>query len=205
MGPKTRRRGTELVEAILDAAWQQLLESGYPGFTHETVARMAGTSKPVLYRRWPTKEDLLNATLARRGEIEVAPPPNTGSLRGDVLAVLTRANNNPERNLSLLSAHVGGLYSSGLTPMDLRKAYRGSAPSSMSQVAHRALERGEVQVPIPEEIMEIPNALFREELFLTLKPLPTSKLEWIVDKVFLPLVRIYVAELPAQEGQQAGA
>ena len=43
-------RGAELEEALLDAAWAELQEVGYPAFTYEGVAQRAGTSKPVLYR-----------------------------------------------------------------------------------------------------------------------------------------------------------
>jgi AcrR family transcriptional regulator len=48
---QTRRRGAELEQAILDAAWEQLIAEGYEHFTIDTVAARARTSKPVLYRR----------------------------------------------------------------------------------------------------------------------------------------------------------
>ena len=52
---QTRRRGAELEQAILDAAWEQLIAEGYEHFTIDTVAARAQTSKPVLYRRWKTQ------------------------------------------------------------------------------------------------------------------------------------------------------
>src|ERR1700727_1770293 len=67
-----RRRGAELEGAILDAAWEQLIAEGYEHFTVDTVAARARTSKPVLYRRWKTREDLLRATVRHRG---AADPP----------------------------------------------------------------------------------------------------------------------------------
>ncbi|WP_448062195.1 TetR/AcrR family transcriptional regulator [Cellulomonas hominis] len=72
------RRGAELEEALLDAAWQQLLTAGYGGFTVDAVAERAHTSKPVLYRRWPTREDLLLALVRHQGEVDMFPSPTPG-------------------------------------------------------------------------------------------------------------------------------
>jgi AcrR family transcriptional regulator len=58
----TRRRyGAALERALLGAAWEELRESGYAGFTIDAVARRAGTSRPVLYRRWPNRAQLVLA------------------------------------------------------------------------------------------------------------------------------------------------
>ena len=54
----SRRRGTKLEDALLDAAWEELQEVGYTRLTMEAVAARAGTSKPVLYRRWPNRARL---------------------------------------------------------------------------------------------------------------------------------------------------
>jgi len=53
-----RRRGKALEDAVLDAAWSELLDGGYASFTMEAVAARAHTSRPVLYRRWPNRADL---------------------------------------------------------------------------------------------------------------------------------------------------
>ncbi|MEV6880175.1 TetR/AcrR family transcriptional regulator [Amycolatopsis sp. NPDC051128] len=55
---KTRRRGTELEDAILRAAAEELAESGYAGLTMERVAQRAGTNKNALYRRRPNRAAL---------------------------------------------------------------------------------------------------------------------------------------------------
>jgi hypothetical protein len=59
-----RRRGPALEEALLDAAWTELTERGYDDMTIDAVAVRAGTSRAVLYRRWPNKQELVLATLA---------------------------------------------------------------------------------------------------------------------------------------------
>ena len=82
-----RRRGEELEDALLTAAWQELLEVGYPKLTMENVAARAGTSKPVIYRRWPTRPKLVIAALAHNLPLEEA-DIDTGSLRGDLIELV---------------------------------------------------------------------------------------------------------------------
>lgn len=54
-----RRRGAVLERAILDAALEQLSTVGWNGLTMEGVAARAQTGKAAVYRRWPSKEDLV--------------------------------------------------------------------------------------------------------------------------------------------------
>src|SRR3984957_1981220 len=88
----TRRRGSALEAAILDSAWNVLETDGWNGFPFAGVAERSHSSKPVLYRRWRPREELLRATLRRQGEITPGEIPDTGSLRGDVIAKLTEIN-----------------------------------------------------------------------------------------------------------------
>ncbi|WP_438352382.1 TetR/AcrR family transcriptional regulator [Microbacterium sp. CJ88] len=74
-----------LVDAsILRAALDLLVERGYAGMTMEGVARAAGTGKAAVYRRYASKSDLVVAAVrSLHGPIDA---PDTGSLRGDLLA-----------------------------------------------------------------------------------------------------------------------
>jgi AcrR family transcriptional regulator len=188
--PKTRRRGAALEDAILDAAWQQLLAEGYAGFTIDAVANRAGTSKPVLYRRWPSRDDLLRAAVSHRGAQDVTPAPDTGSLRGDVLALLSMANRGGNSLIALHSADLAGYFSStGHSPAELRKAFIGDRVSRMRQVLDRAVARGEADPgKLTPRIVNLPFDLFRHEYLMTLRPVPDEVLTEIVDDIFLPLV-----------------
>jgi AcrR family transcriptional regulator len=74
---------------VLRAAAELLAESGYDGLSIEAVAARARVHKTTVYRRWPTKAELVADTLSARSE-EAVPVPDTGSLAGD-LAALARA------------------------------------------------------------------------------------------------------------------
>jgi AcrR family transcriptional regulator len=79
---RRRRRGPALEAALLDAAWEELSKRGYKAFTIDAVADRAGTSRPVLYRRWATEQDLVRAAIAHGARGERLPTPDTGTLRG---------------------------------------------------------------------------------------------------------------------------
>jgi len=88
-----RRYGKALEKAILAAAWQELKKVGYDKLTFDTVAKRAGTSKAVLYRRWSNRPELVRAAMRNHVSILSEPVPNTGSLRADVILLLERISN----------------------------------------------------------------------------------------------------------------
>jgi AcrR family transcriptional regulator len=88
-GVRVGGRSGRVVVDVLRAAAAELAERGYHDFRIEQVASAAGVNKTTVYRRWPTKVDLVEATLR-----ETAPhskeSPDTGSVEGDLLALLRR-------------------------------------------------------------------------------------------------------------------
>lgn len=188
---QTRRRGAELEQAILDAAWEQLIAEGYEHFTIDTVAARARTSKPVLYRRWKTRDDLLRATVRHIGAASAPSIPDTGTLRGDLLALLANANSTTRNPVAaLVSSMLGSYYNqTGPTPAELREAFLSQRGSAVEQVVNRAVERGEVDpARLTPRIIALPFDLFRNEMMMTLKPVPDHVLRQIVDDIFIPLV-----------------
>ena len=78
-----RPRSEKADQAILGATITLLAEHGVSGLSIEAVAAEAGVGKTTIYRRWQTKEDLIIAALARMRP-PPEPPPDTGSLEGDL-------------------------------------------------------------------------------------------------------------------------
>ncbi|MFJ8792374.1 TetR/AcrR family transcriptional regulator [Streptomyces sp. NPDC102462] len=85
-----RRRGAVLESAILDAALEQLSTVGWNGLTMEGVAAGAQTGKAAVYRRWPSKEDLVVDAL-QAGLPRMEEAPDLGSVREDLLALCLQA------------------------------------------------------------------------------------------------------------------
>jgi AcrR family transcriptional regulator len=190
---RTRRRGAELEGAILDAAWEVLVEHGYPGFTYEAVAARAGTSRPVLYRRWPQRDDLLLATIGRAWAAQRIAIPDTGNIRDDAITLMQNAEGSRSHMMMLLSGQLMGYFrDTGTSFSDLRDALRPPGlATGLEQMVARAVERGELaDVPRPKRMVNLPFDLLRHEMFMTLRPVPTETIVEIVDELWLPLMRM---------------
>ena len=85
--PRTGGRSARVVAQVLSATLEVFAEQGYAGLSVEAVALRAGVNKTTVYRRWPAKADLLGAALFALRD-EDPEPPNTGSLREDLVQVL---------------------------------------------------------------------------------------------------------------------
>jgi AcrR family transcriptional regulator len=197
---KTRRRGEELETAILDAAWEQLVDKGYSEFTFEAIAARAGTSRTVLYRRWSDRSELLQATIRHIGAGGPIELPDTGSLRDDVIGVLSRMSDARAGFVAALTAHLGAYFAeTGTSLNDLRDLMRRGPRSGMQIILERAAERGEVDITgLPTRVVDLPVTLARNEMLMTLKPVPRETITEIVDEVWLPLLRARGA-LPVPE------
>jgi len=189
-GAATRRRGRELEDALLAAAWAQLVSSGYGSFTIDAVAARAVTSKPVIYRRWPNREALVIAAVQHFFTRGAQPVPDTGTFRGDVIALLTQANESRLAMAAVVSVQLSAYYQeTGTTPADLREQLLADHPSAMQTVVRRAVERGEVTAAhLTPRIISLPFDLVRHEALMTLKPITPETILEIVDDIFLPLV-----------------
>lgn len=188
---KTRRRGEELETALLDAAWTELQTVGYPALTFDGVAARAATSKPVLYRRWPTKVDLVLAALQHGGLFRRRELVDTGSLRGDVLRALRDFNASRSGFMAAISVYMASInQETGMSPGDLRDRLLGGRSTIGRVMLERAAERGEIpRQDWPDGIASLPSDLVRHDLMMSLRTLPDRRIVEIVDDIWLPLVR----------------
>jgi len=183
-----RRRGATLEAALLEAAWDELMAVGYASLTMDGVAARAQANKTVIYRRWPSRSELVMAALRHhKASVEV---PDTGSLRGDVLALLRTLS---ERGIELAGV-IGVLQAefyrdTGLTPAALRERIPGGKGEIMELLLRRAVDRGEIDADPTPRIARLPIDLVHHEMTMTLAPMTEAALEEIVDTIFLPLLR----------------
>lgn len=180
-----RRRGEELVEAIYDAALAELVENGYASVTMDNVAQRARTGKASLYRRWPTRVELIMDTIYSRIPAEDS-MIDTGSLRTDLITVF-------DRFATELAGPVGlalrGVWAESLGDEEqhrrVRSHSRRGGLALMRTILDRAVERGEVDpAAITLQRLEAGPAILRYRLLLEGRPLDVTEL---VDEVVLPL------------------
>src|SRR3954453_461410 len=99
--PRGRPRDPRRDKAIYDAVLELLAEVGFDRMSLDAVAARAGVSKPTIYRRCPDgKAALVAAAVAFRREAKPA-TPDTGSLRGDLLAMVRHMTGHMVENAQL--------------------------------------------------------------------------------------------------------
>lgn len=201
--PRSRRRGAELEAAILDAAWAELTEVGYARLTIEAVAKRAGTSKPVIYRRWPGRAELALAAWNRRVPASLA-PTDTGELREDLVtlfsAVAHRAN-------SMMNEMIAGVMGEAFRHPEvaeiLRDRLTGTSPltGAVDAIVSRAVDRGELPpVEVPHRVARVPLDLIRSEAMTCGAPLSDEAIAELVDDIYLPLLHGLASQRPRQDG-----
>ena len=78
--------------AILNAALAALTENGYDATNMDDIAARAGVGKAAIYRRWSSKAALITDVLVYwRPDLRTDDAPDTGSLTGDIEALIERA------------------------------------------------------------------------------------------------------------------
>jgi AcrR family transcriptional regulator len=187
-----RRRGVRLEDAILDAAWAELVERGYPGLTLEGVAKRAGTSRPVLYRRWPSRTALATAALGRHIAQNPIVVPDLGSVRDEICLLLRRMSDRARPDMIRLVFDMQkDLADQHSSLAEMRAHLRAQIVDSdvMQTILGRAIDRGEIAAArLTPRIVSLPTDLARHEVLMTFEPLSDQAINEIVDEVFLPLV-----------------
>lgn len=184
---KARRRDDILMAAIHDATLLELAEHGYQGVSFEGVARRARTSKPVLYRRYRNRAEMVLDAIGQSAIGQVT-TPDTGALRTDVIGVLEQVNH----QFSRFSADVyRGVIGESVPPLldDALAAVGAVNRHTMRTILDVARARGELgSTPLPERVVLLPIALLRYELLFG-QPFDPEAIAAIVDDICLPLMR----------------
>jgi AcrR family transcriptional regulator len=191
--PARRRRGAELESALLDAAWAELDQSGYSALTMEAVAARAGTSRPVIARRWPTRSELALAAVRHHFEAEPIELPDHGNLRDDLIDYLRQANARRSQLVGPLMLRFSGIVSDSEGGIaGLREQLIGGRPTMLDTILDRASARGELdRAALPPIVAQLPFTLLRHELLMRMAPADDGTIVAIVDDVFLPLIARY--------------
>ncbi|MET0594200.1 MAG: TetR/AcrR family transcriptional regulator [Polyangiaceae bacterium] len=90
-GARSGGRSERVVEAVLRATLTELGRVGYAALRHDDIAQSAGVAKTTIYRRWPTKVELVEAAIGEFGRSYDDDLPDEGSVRADMLVLLESA------------------------------------------------------------------------------------------------------------------
>jgi AcrR family transcriptional regulator len=191
--PLGRKRDESRDPEILRAALDVLAETGYERMTMDAVAARARTGKGTIYRRWTSKAQLVVDAIASAGHVGVtaqrASLPDTGSLRGDLLAL---AETGSEKENSQKLHIMAGLISALPHHPDLAAIVQDQlvAPLSalMREFLERAVARGEIAPGRNlDSLALVGPAMVVYRLMIMNKPLDRAFHAVLIDEILLPL------------------
>jgi AcrR family transcriptional regulator len=191
----SRRRGAALEDAILEAAFAELTEVGYTMFSVESVAGRARTGKASIYRRWPTKQDLVMDAL----EVGLPTPEQCGFLPEIDPTITTRdaLHEVARRIASVITSPAGdamrAIKCEALSDPQLAKLIddRFQAPRRAGLIAllERGIARGEVRSDAATPLVaDVIPAVLLHRVIMMREPLDEHDVAAIMDQVFIPLV-----------------
>lgn len=172
--------------ALLDATLDLLRERGYGGFTVAEVAGLAKASKATVYRRWNTKAELVVAALLR---LRSAAPalPDTGTLRGDLTALVDRMSAGVAELGGLVNVLVGQLPHDPELARAFRDGFLAKRMALIDEVFARSASRGEIPASRATGLLRevIPAHLVYRMIMLGQPPDP-GVVARLIDEVILP-------------------
>ena len=198
--PRTPRGlDRSLDAAILGATLAGVAESGYDALTMDAVAARAGVGKAAIYRRWSSKAEVVAASIAhwRRGH-GPGEAPDTGSLRGDIEALISVVPDYGTGELTTISVILGVATAATRDPL-LAAALEDfvlSTPRHILQtVLNRAIARGEIRAG--RDLSLVPDVALGLNLLRMVSGRPIDRLfvRRVLEDVVIPL-----ATAPAYEG-----
>jgi AcrR family transcriptional regulator len=191
--------------AILDATLEVLGEVGYDRLTIDAVASRAKASKATVYRRWPGKAQLVVDAIQARKQLTAAADaaasgqacfgPDTGSLRGDLIATcrgfVDRLNSEEGK---LLVAVMTAQARDPELATAMREATYDDKRRSCRAIADRAIARGELEsADGVDTYIEVLPAIIFNRLLLSGEPFDEAFITHVVDDIALPLLGYHKA------------
>ena len=179
-------------DEILDATLALLVEVGYDRLTMDAVAKAGRASKATLYRRWETKASLVIDALLRAKGAPHVELPDTGSLRGDLLAAFcgpTDPGPSGHAGTRAVGAMVTALSSDPEFAAEFRERFIAPKVAVSTAIYHRAQERGEIGPDVDLEVVAPALAgILLHRAFVMGLPTDDSIVQRVVDHVILPAV-----------------
>lgn len=196
-GPVQRKRGVALEDAIREAAFAELSEVGYLAFSVEAVAARARTGKASIYRRWPTKQELVMdamcVELPTAEQCGFAPELDDSVTTRDALYGVARSIARVMK--SPAGAVMRAIKCEAMSDPELAKLIddRFQAPrrAALLGLLRRGVERGEVRPDaVTQLVADVVPAVITHRVILQREPLTERDITNIIEQIFIPLVEV---------------
>jgi AcrR family transcriptional regulator len=175
-------RETELLAVTL----QLLQEHGYDRLTVDAVAAKAHASKATVYRRWPSKAELVLAAFIE-GIRQIAVPPNTGTLRSDLLRLGELICEQGRQHAGTIRAVLVEVARNPALDDVMQQQFIEQRKALMNHILQQAADRGEIdRAAINDELWDLlPHYLIFRSIFPGRPPTPQT-VQALVDEVMIP-------------------
>jgi AcrR family transcriptional regulator len=174
-------------EAELLAVTLQLLsQHGYERLTMDAVAATARASKATVYRRWPTKAELVLAAFIE-GTRQVAVAPNTGTLRGDLLRMGEVVGAHVREHADAMRAVLVEVSRNDALNAVMQDQFLEQRRALMEHILGLAVERGEIDASaITDELWDLLPGYLIFRTLLSGRPPSDQTVQALVDNVIMP-------------------
>lgn len=193
-----RKRDHTRDPEILEAALEVLAETGYDGMTVDMVAARARAGKATLYRRWPSKAELVIDAVAcmKKNSYDLDSLPDTGTLRGDLVAMIKPPTiEDGEKKLQIMAGIVSMLSRSPELTDAAQEALVTPRLAATTLLMRRAEERGEVAPGRAiDTVATVSSAMVAYRVLMQRQPVTREFLISIIDGVILPALGVDAAE-----------
>jgi AcrR family transcriptional regulator len=171
--------------AILETTLELIADRGAHAFRTEDVAARAGVGKGAIYRRYRSKEELVTAAVAALVREEIA-VPDTGSTRGDLLALMREAVELYRSSLPgrLMPKLIGAMADNPELARAVRDGFLAVRRSALSEVLRRGVERGDLRPDLDLELaLDVLGGPLFYRLLVTGGPLDEQLAEGVADLI----------------------
>ncbi|WP_036455386.1 TetR/AcrR family transcriptional regulator [Mycobacterium sp. TKK-01-0059] len=175
-------RETELLAVTL----RLLQEHGYDRLTVDAVAASARASKATVYRRWPSKAELVLAAFTE-GIRQVAVAPETGTLRGDLLRLGEVVCQEARQHASTIRAVLIEVSRNRALNDVMQHQFIEQRKALIRHVLQRAVDRGEIEeAAISDELWDLLPGYLIFRSIISSRPPTRQTVPTLVDDVIIP-------------------
>jgi AcrR family transcriptional regulator len=171
---------------LLEVTLQLLQEHGYDRLTLDAVAARARASKATVYRRWPSKAELVLAAFIE-GVRQVAIHPETGTLRGDLLALGEACREQASQQAGTIRAVLVETSRHPALQDALQSQFLEQRKALIHEVLRDAAARGEIDPSvISDELWDLLPGYLIFRIIMPARPPTPETVRVLVDEVLIP-------------------